>query len=156
MAVWMRDYDGGDLKMQHRYFLFGVFCLGGLLLSTCAASRAWAQLSDAPVRDSDRIIRKYVVSWKDLKKQYVVMQQNDFSCGAAALATLLTYYWGDDISEQDVLTRVERMLKNDEIKDRILHGLTMTDLRRVADRMGYEAVAWVNSACKDCLNPRCP
>ena len=31
---------------------------------------------------------------KELRDQYVVKQDTDYSCGAAALATLLTYYFG--------------------------------------------------------------
>src|SRR5262245_35750624 len=36
---------------------------------------------------------------KDLRDQDVVKQRFDFSCGAAALATLLRYGFGENISE---------------------------------------------------------
>ncbi len=67
------------------------------------------------------------------------MQAREYSCGAAALATLTRYFWGDDTNEQMFLDAADATLTQDEIKDRIQNGLTMTDLRRVADRVGYDA-----------------
>ena len=67
------------------------------------------------------------------------MQQKDYSCGAASLATVLKHYWGKDIAEQDVLLALERSLRPMALKDRVENGLTMADLKVVSDRMGYDA-----------------
>ena len=45
---------------------------------------------------------------QQLRNQYVVRQQFDYSCGAAALATLMTYYFGDETSELNIMD----LLKN--------------------------------------------
>jgi predicted double-glycine peptidase len=103
------------------------------------AGEAQAQWLRSPVRDRDHIVQRRVWSWQELKEQNLVMQARDFSCGAAALATLLTYYWGDPTTEQQVLVQMDDLLDNEETRDRILNGLTMTDLRRVSVKMGYEA-----------------
>jgi hypothetical protein len=42
-------------------------------------------------------------SLKELRDRYVIKQQLDYSCGAAALATLLIYYFGEETSEPEIL-----------------------------------------------------
>ncbi len=93
----------------------------------------------APVRDADRVFRRHVFSWQELKRRNVVMQKRDFSCGAAALATLIQYYWEDEVTEDRILVELDGLLTPEEIADRIQNGLTLTDLRRVAVRVGYQA-----------------
>jgi predicted double-glycine peptidase len=92
-----------------------------------------------PVRDHQHIVSKYPASWMELKTKNVVMQQRDWSCGAAALATLTRYYWGDNTSEDFFLKEVDKVLKGPEIEDRLKNGLTMTDLRKAAVGAGYDS-----------------
>jgi uncharacterized protein len=92
-----------------------------------------------PVRDPDHIFMRPVWSWKEIKTRNVVMQNRDYSCGAASLCTLLQYYWGDKVTEQKVLDTVDGMLKPAERKDRIKNGLSLTDLRRASVKLGYVA-----------------
>ena len=98
-----------------------------------------AQYFSAPIRDGDRIFRKDVCNWYDLRKSNIVMQQRDYSCGAAALATLIRYYWGDPVTEELFLAELETMLSSAELYDRMENGLALTDLRSVAVRTGYLA-----------------
>ncbi len=130
-----REIAPGNGKLRAVLAVF----LAMSLLGADQAAPPPAAIRSAPVRDPDHFIRGYVMSWKDLRNQYVVMQQRDYSCGAAALATLLRYYWGDNVDELAVLTEIEKMLTKDELKDRVQNGLSITDLRRVAVRMGYQA-----------------
>src|SRR5690348_14751790 len=41
---------------------------------------------------------------KELRDLNVVKQATDYSCGAASLATLLIYYYGEMTSEADILS----------------------------------------------------
>lgn len=109
--------------------------------AVCGAKVAPAQLpaNSAPIRDSQPIMQREVVSWVDLKKQYVVMQQYDYSCGASSLATLLRYYWGYDINERQVLKTIENKLTPAEMQDRIVKGLSLTDLKTAAEAMNFQA-----------------
>ncbi|HEX9400246.1 MAG TPA: C39 family peptidase [Anaeromyxobacter sp.] len=67
----------------------------------------------------------------------VVMQQWDLSCGAAALATLLTYHLGDPVTERAV---AEAMLRRtDPLKVRVQGGFSLLDLQEYAEARGYEA-----------------
>ncbi len=111
----------------------------GLLLSGTVSSRCVGQTMRAPVRDGSRTFSRSVLTWNEIKYQNVVMQQKDYSCGAASLATVLKYYWGKDVGEMDVLLALERSLKPNALKDRVENGLTMADLKVVSDRMGYDA-----------------
>ena len=51
-----------------------------------------------------------------LRYQYVLRQQFDYSCGAAALATFMTYYFGDETSERDILDLLKAGLTPDELE----------------------------------------
>lgn len=104
-----------------------------------AAGTAQAQWGRAPVRDASRTFRADVVSWKKLKQRNVVMQKRDYSCGAASLATVLQYFWGDSVTEEQLLVALVKMLTPEELVDRLKNGLTLTDLRRLAVRVGYQA-----------------
>ena len=72
-----------------------------------------------------------------MKRRNVVMQSYDYSCGAAALATILQYYWNDPVTEKDILKVLFKTLTIGEIKDRTKNGMAITDLRRVSVEMGY-------------------
>ncbi|MEM7477332.1 MAG: cysteine peptidase family C39 domain-containing protein [Planctomycetota bacterium] len=91
------------------------------------------------VRDARRSFGRQVVSWVELKNQNVVMQKQDYSCGAAAVATVLRYYWGEDVTEADVLSTLAISLKPHALQDRTANGLTMADLKVVSERMDYTA-----------------
>lgn len=93
----------------------------------------------APVRDPEHRFEKRVWTWEAQKRQHVVMQKQDFSCGAAALATVCRFYWGDPVGEDYFLTTIVGMLSAEELVDRIKNGLTMTDLRLAAVKRGYVA-----------------
>ncbi len=116
-------------------------CLAGLLGAAAAAvvpavaSAAVGQR--APIRDPAHTFQGYVTSWLELKRRNVVMQKYDYSCGAAALATILRYYWEDDVTEKQILDAMLKVLTVDEVKDRIKNGMSITDLRRAAVELGY-------------------
>lgn len=93
-----------------------------------------------PVRDPEHTFQKRVCSWQELRTHNIVMQTRDYSCGAAALATMARYYLGDPVTEDYFLNRLDALLTPEEVRDRIKNGLALADLRRVADKTGYEAV----------------
>lgn len=93
----------------------------------------------APIRDEDHSFSIDAKSWKDKQTERVVMQERDYSCGAAALATLLKYHWGDEVTETQVLVEVVKLLTADELRERVQNGLSLTDLRRAAVKMNYQA-----------------
>ncbi len=118
----------------------GVFVVAGICLVASVANAQQVPVSQrSVVRDPKFTIRKPVESWRERQTRHVVMQQRDYSCGAAALATLLRYYWGHNVSEKTVLDVVEKMLTAEELQERSEEGLTIADVKAAAVKMGYKA-----------------
>jgi predicted double-glycine peptidase len=93
-----------------------------------------------PIRDADHQTQLRVRNYVELKRRNIVMQRRDYSCGAATLATICRYYWGDDVTEDMCLVALDLLLTDEEVEDRIKNGLAMSDLRRAAVKLGYQAV----------------
>jgi predicted double-glycine peptidase len=93
-----------------------------------------------PVRDPDHRFRLKVRNYVQIQRQNIVMQRRDFTCGAACLATIGRYYWGDNVDEDLFLSALDEVLTEEEVRDRIENGLAMSDLRRAAVLVGYQAV----------------
>lgn len=79
---------------------------------------------------------------KEIRDRYVIKQQLDYSCGAAALATLMINYFGDRTSEQEILELLNVRMKNlseEEISHKKRAGFSLLDLKYVAQQKGYHA-----------------
>lgn len=94
-----------------------------------------------PIWDQSRQFSVYVRNAKEIRTSGVILQQRDFSCGAAALATVLNKFWDDKAAtETNLLIAIATTLSRAELEERIKNGLTLTDLKRVCDRFGYTTV----------------
>jgi uncharacterized protein len=83
-----------------------------------------------------------VTSLLEMRQEHVVIQKWDLSCGAAALATVLTYQHGDPVPERDIaraLIKREEYLANPALV-RVRQGFSLLDLQRYVDGRGYEGV----------------
>lgn len=78
-------------------------------------------------------------SFKALRDENMVRQAYDYSCGAAALATLLTYGLGDQLTEADILQEVLTALSKEDLDTRKKKGLSLLDLQKVAHDRGHKA-----------------
>src|SRR5689334_17915403 len=102
--------------------------VGSVLALVAFASSAVAQITvGAGLR-----IAPPARSIKDLRDQHVVKQRFDFSCGAAALATLLRYGFGNSITEAQVMVGLFDLPTEAEKADRRRTGFSLLDLQRVA------------------------
>ncbi|MBN1558109.1 MAG: C39 family peptidase [Lentisphaerae bacterium] len=86
------------------------------------------------------VARPAPVSWKALRETHVVMQGLDYSCGAAAMASLFRYYFGADVTEEQVIRNITQSLTEAELLERQENGLSLLDLKHCAERLGYQAV----------------
>lgn len=81
-----------------------------------------------------------VTSLKEARFRATKRQQYDFSCGSAAIATLLTYQYGLQTGEQAVF---EGMYATGE-QAKIRHeGFSLLDMKRYLKTLGYEADGFV-------------
>jgi predicted double-glycine peptidase len=69
----------------------------------------------------------------------VVKQQFDYSCGSAALATLLSFGLDDRVSEQDLLRALLEPLSAAELAKLEHQGLTLAALQKLARARGHRA-----------------
>lgn len=77
-----------------------------------------------------------VDSIKSMRSAGTLRQQFDFSCGSAALATLLTHHYGRPVSEQFVFERMYATGNQAVIRRQ---GFSLLDMRRFLQTLGYRA-----------------
>jgi predicted double-glycine peptidase len=75
-------------------------------------------------------------SFQEKKYQATIAQQYDFSCGSAALASLLTYNYNMPVSEQEVF---QSMFENGEKKIIAESGFSLLDIKNYLARRGLES-----------------
>jgi len=77
-----------------------------------------------------------VTSFREGKFKTVYEQEYDYSCGSAALASLLTYHYENEVSEQAVFK--EMYEKGDQEK---IHkqGFSLLDMKHYAESHGFRA-----------------
>lgn len=83
---------------------------------------------------------KPVRSLVELRYEQVVRQQWDLSCGAAAIATLLTYQLGHPVSEHDVALAMLRRTSPLLVRARL--GFSLLDLKIYAATQGFGAAGF--------------
>ena len=76
-----------------------------------------------------------VKSWKTQRDFGIVKQDLDFSCGAASLATLLNGFYGLELTEEEILDKM----------DKTRERASFDDMRRVLPQYGFEAKGYALS-----------
>lgn len=77
-----------------------------------------------------------VESFQEQKYRNTIAQEHDFSCGSAALATLLSYSYGIAVSEADVF---KDMIVNGNPKVISESGFSLLDIKRYLQRHGLDS-----------------
>ncbi len=117
-----------------------------LLLAFAAAAALWLTTGVADVRaqTSHGIgaltgiapAQKTVRSLRDLRFRELIQQHYDFSCGSAALASLLHYGYGMDVSEQEL---IKQMMVGADPEEVVQNGFSMLDMKRYVEAVGMRA-----------------
>ncbi|HWF77901.1 MAG TPA: C39 family peptidase [Caulobacteraceae bacterium] len=102
----------------------------------------------APVGQA-RVVR----SMLEIRDEQVVRQQWDLSCGAAAIATVLTYQLNDPVSEREVALAMLRHTSPTLVRQRL--GFSLLDLKAYAATHGYAVAAYQDMTLDD-LDPLAP
>lgn len=93
-----------------------------------------------PVRlPGGQMINAPVTSYFALRFKQVVKQGYDISCGAAALATLLKYYWGMNTDEKAIIEGIFAGSSEDEKKKISGLGFSMLELKHMGESLGFTA-----------------
>jgi predicted double-glycine peptidase len=107
-----------------------------LLLMTAVAAGP-ARATDSIPLPGNTTIRAPVTSYFGLRFKQVVRQSYDISCGAAALATLLKYYYGMPISEKEIIEQIFAKSSDDQKKKINAYGFSMLELKRFGESLGF-------------------
>ena len=114
--------------------------LATILMMVFLFPAVWASASDVPVRlnlyNEGGVLTKQVKSMKEMRQQQMIPQSRDFSCGAAALATIMRYYYGQPVTELDAILG---MFKHGDQQDIRKRGFSLLDMKRYANALKYKA-----------------
>lgn len=112
--------------MRNRAWMFA--CIAGLTLGFAV--------------DAEAAEPRAVRSLLEMRRENVVMQEWDLSCGAAVITTVLNYQHGDMVTEKDVATTL--MQRSEYVDNPLLvqvrQGFSLLDLKRLVDSRGYQGV----------------
>lgn len=107
----------------------GMLAFGLLLAATAQGGSVW-------LPDGASVSNVQVSSLQERKFSQVIRQQYDFSCGSAALATLLTFHYDDATSEQAAFGY---MFENGEQEKITRYGFSLLDMKKYLENSGYQA-----------------
>ena len=110
--------------------------LAAALLALGVRAVAAAQLLPVPWL----LVSSDMQGLRALRYANMVAQQRDYSCGAAALATLLDYGYGYRLSETQA---IEAMMRHVAQPAEVLrNGFSMLDMKRYVESLGMHAVGF--------------
>lgn len=81
-----------------------------------------------------------VRSVKEIREDGITLQQLDYSCGSAALATLFTSYLGRPYSETEIINFIVKSTDLNKVAAR--RGFSLLDLKRFAESHGVQATGY--------------
>jgi predicted double-glycine peptidase len=110
----------------------GLMFLVGVAASLAAAPTRGAELDAGSAGG----LAVQVVPLDRLRFGATIRQRHDFSCGAAAVATLLTYHFAAPITEEEVFEDMWRAGDRERIRSQ---GFSLLDLKRFLTARGYDA-----------------
>jgi predicted double-glycine peptidase len=93
-----------------------------------------ARAADLQISQGGTVFTVPTRTFVDMHFQDVVRQQFDLSCGAAAMATLLKYFYGTDVAEREIIESMIHIGNPEEISKR---GFSMLELKHFAEQRGF-------------------
>jgi uncharacterized protein len=137
----MHDLTPSSLQKRHLGAVLSLF----LAIPVSAHAYSGYSDNDFSVRGGGGDYSVRVKNFADRRFLQVVRQRYDFSCGSAAVATLLTYHYGHDITEKEVLDAM--FLHGDQEKIR-REGFSLLDMKQYLSTIGYDAEGYKESLDK--------
>src|SRR6201994_2264908 len=109
-------------------------CFGAAVMSTVPAGAGSLLLENVGIGGAAFTMK--LESFQEKKYKATLAQQYDFSCGSAALATLLTYNYNIPVSEQDVF---KDMFDKGDKQVIAESGFSLLDIKNYLTRRGLES-----------------
>lgn len=118
------------------------FRLAALLLTLLTGPVFADNIMRIPAYSGDDAFTKRVHTLRDFRFRYVIEQKTDFSCGAAALATLLNYGFNRPFTETQV---IDGMIRNADLNIVSQYGFSMLDMKKFVQTQGLRASGFVTN-----------
>lgn len=113
-----------------------IFLLGCLLVASMITTPAWSGNVSISLHGPGVSFNVDVPSNAEVRWESVIRQKYDFSCGSAAVATLLTYHYEAPTSEEVVFKTMIREGDRNKIQT---EGFSMLDMKRYLDNRGLHS-----------------
>ena len=97
-------------------------------------------------------VNKRIKSLLEIRQDRVILQNLDYSCGAAALATVLRHGFGSDVTERELISLIfvfGQTPKAGIKKYFKRQGFTLLDLKRAARAKGYPSIGYKGMELQD-------
>ena len=117
-----------------RLNLFQILLFVAVATTPAAAAPISTASATSPAGSGAKL--KSMIEFRD---ENIVRQQYDYSCGAAALATLLRFGLDDAVTEQQIVADLFAGLARSDALAREKQGFSLFDLQQVAKKRGYQA-----------------
>lgn len=95
-------------------------------------------------------LRQLVKPLSTIIDKNIVKQKYDYSCGSAALGTLLNYYLGENFSEKEIIKGL--MEYGDKVQIKKLRAFSLWDMQRFVQAIGYKSGGF-NAELSDLKDP---
>jgi uncharacterized protein len=119
--------------MKTRFHISLILLAAALPVSVYSPAPARAELLLNKTNGGDFSVK--VMSWWDIPFRSVIRQKYDFSCGSAAVATLLSYHYGRPTNEQEAFKSMWDKGDQALIKK---SGFSMFDMKTYLTATGFE------------------
>ncbi|MCL5894993.1 C39 family peptidase [Neisseria meningitidis] len=108
-----------------------------VFLLACVVVSLSYRLNAAPMFNDNPVVygKIKVQSWKERRDFNIVKQDLDFSCGATSVATLLNNFYGQTLTEEEVLKKLDK----EQMR------ASFEDMRRIMPDLGFEAKGYALS-----------
>lgn len=85
-------------------------------------------------------IHQKLTPLSEISMANIVKQQYDYSCGSAALSTLLKYYLSDELSEEEIIRGLMQYGDTKLIEER--RAFSLLDMKRFVEVIGYKGTGY--------------
>ncbi|MGV8898817.1 MAG: C39 family peptidase [Burkholderiaceae bacterium] len=130
-----RDILSGEIMLIQ----FFRICIFGFVTLALHTAHCQSIIPAAPTMRIGNLVpgmsltTKTITSMHDMRYSNIVRQEKDFTCGAAALATILQNVFGRSTTEGEI---VEDILKNTDEKIARQQGFSLLDMKKYVERIG--------------------
>lgn len=107
-----------------------------VILLACTPMHGLRAANMALNDNAGQTYRLHITTLKEVKYRNTIHQRYDFSCGSAAVATLLTYQYDYPVNEQAVF---EQMYSHGDRKKINKEGFSLLDIKLYLASLGFEA-----------------